>query len=80
MNSAKLPVKPTCRMIASISARIAATSRRPIAWISSAERFRVVYLRICSRYQAWPSGIASAASVVRAFGRYSLRKNASSRA
>ena len=39
-------------MMVSIPARIAATSARPIAWISSADRSSVVYLRICSRYQA----------------------------
>ena len=55
-------------MIASISARIEATSCRPMAWISSGDWSSVVYLRICSRYQAAPSGIASAASVVRACG------------
>ena len=72
------PWKPSLSMIASISARSEATSCRPMAWIWSGVRSSVVYLRICSRYQACPSGIASAASVARAFGVYSVRKNTSS--
>jgi hypothetical protein len=45
-NAAKSPSKPTWRMTACISPAMRSTSARPMRWISSGERSRVVKWRI----------------------------------
>ena len=60
-----------------ISARIRATSARPVSWIARASIAGVVCTRSWWAYQAAPSFISLAPIDPRHFGRYSVMKNAS---
>jgi hypothetical protein len=64
-------------MTASISARMRATSARPVSWISFAAIGVVVWTRSWCAYHAAPSFMSLAPIDSRHLGRYSVMKNAS---